>query len=138
VVARAAGSEGDDGWRTLRVDRIESVEETGHRFVLVDPPEAAELVSRATTVAPYRWTATVIVDAALDEVERLVPPTVGLLAATDDGRTKLVTGSDSLAALAAHFVALDLPCEVLDPPELRAHLLAVGRRLTSAHRVRRP
>ena len=48
-----------DDWRTFRVDRVVGAERTGHRFRFVDPPDAAELVSRATAVAPYRYTARV-------------------------------------------------------------------------------
>jgi hypothetical protein len=33
---------------------------------------------------------------------------------------------------------MDLPFEVIDPPELRAHLLAAGTRLVAAHRSPRP
>jgi predicted DNA-binding transcriptional regulator YafY len=122
-----------DDWRTLRVDRVRSATRTGHRFELVDPPDAAELVTRATTVAPYRWTATVLVDAEVDAVRRRVPPTVAVVEEDGGGRTRLVTGADSLVAIAGHLVFLDLPFEVVDPPELRTHLATLGRSLAASH-----
>ncbi len=122
-----------DDWRTLRVDRVEAAEATGHRFAPLDLDDAAALVSEATAVAPYRITATVLVDATSAEVRARVPATAGVVEAAGGGRSRLVTGSDSLAALAGHLVWLDLPFEVVDPPELRAHLADVGARLVATH-----
>lgn len=122
-----------DDWRTFRVDRITSAEATGHRFTPRDAPDAAELVQRATSVTPYRWAATVRVDAPLAEIRTRVPATVGLTEAVDAERTILTTGADRLEYLAGHLVALGLTFEVLAPPELRAHLRAVGERLVAAH-----
>ena len=42
-------------WRTLRADRIVAVVATGHRFRRDDPPDAVELVSRASGVSGYRY-----------------------------------------------------------------------------------
>jgi predicted DNA-binding transcriptional regulator YafY len=121
-----------DDWRTFRVDRITSAEPTGHRFRFVDPPDATELVTRATAVAPYRHTARVRVDAPLDEVRRRVPATVGLVEAGSDG-TILTTGADDLAYLAGHLVWLDLPFEVLEPAALRTYVADLGRALVAHH-----
>jgi predicted DNA-binding transcriptional regulator YafY len=120
-------------WRTLRLDRIVEATVTGHRFELVDPPDAAELVSRATTIAPYRFTATVLIDASVAEVRRRVPATAGVVEAAEGGLARLITGADSLVALTAEVMWLDLPFEVVDPPELRQRLAALGHALTAAH-----
>ena len=122
-----------DEWRTLRADRIGAVRATGHRFRLDDPPDAAELVSRASGVSPYRYVARVVVHAPAAAVAAKVPPTVGVVADHPDGAL-LTVGADDLAFLAGHLVALDLPFEALEPPELRDLLRRAGRRLTSAHR----
>jgi predicted DNA-binding transcriptional regulator YafY len=119
-------------WRTLRVDRIASVATTGHHFHLTDPPSASDLVSRASGVSPYRHVAQVVVEAAPEEVSARVPPTAGVVQAHERG-TLLVVGGDDLAALAGHLVLLDLPFEVLDPPELRDRLRSVGRALLERH-----
>jgi predicted DNA-binding transcriptional regulator YafY len=121
-----------DDWRTFRVDRVVEAKATGHRFRFEDPPDAAELVSRATAVAPYRYSARVRIDAPLAMVRARVPPTVGLV---DDGREGVVltTGADDLDYLAGHLVGLGLPFEVLEPPELRAHVQRVGEAMASRH-----
>jgi predicted DNA-binding transcriptional regulator YafY len=121
-----------DGWRTFRVDRVVAVERTGHRFRFVDPPDPAELVSRATAVAPYRYTARVRVDGPFDAVQARVPPTTGLLE-VDGEATILVTGADDLDYLAGHLIWLGLPFEVLDPPELRDHLHRLAQTMAARH-----
>ncbi len=120
-------------WRTLRVDRMADVRRTGHRFRLEDTPDAAALVSRSVSVAPYRHVARIAIAAPVEEVASRVPPTVGVIEPDGQGATILTTGSDSLDSIAGHLVALALPFEVLDPPELRAQLHMVGERLAAAH-----
>jgi predicted DNA-binding transcriptional regulator YafY len=119
-------------WRTLRVDRVAAFVATGHHFRLDDPPDAVELVSRASGVAPYRHVAKVVVHAPQADVAAKVPPTVGLLEAHPHG-TLLTVGADDLAFLAGHLVALDLPFQALEPPELRQLLQRAGARLAEAH-----
>jgi predicted DNA-binding transcriptional regulator YafY len=119
-----------DAWRTLRVDRMEAVNRTGHRFRPQEtPPDAATFVTRSVSVEPYRWTAHVAIAAPLDEVRRRVPPTVGLTEADGPDSCLLTTGADDLHLLAGHLILLNLPFTVLDPPELAEHLRHLGRRL---------
>jgi predicted DNA-binding transcriptional regulator YafY len=125
-------------WRTFRVDRISAIARTGHRFRYEDPPpDAARLVSEALAIGGYRYTAVVRIDAPAAVVRRRVPATVGVV--EDDGpeRSVLTTGGDDLPYLAAHLVELDLPLEVLGPPELREFVRRVARRLSRAHPARR-
>ena len=119
-------------WRTFRVDRVASATATGHRFRLDDPPDAAALVSRATSVSPYRWAAVVRVDAPVEEVARRVPATVALVEAADDA-TVLTTGSDHLDAIVGHLFGLGLPFEVLEPPELRVRLAEAAEDALARH-----
>ncbi|HYZ98116.1 MAG TPA: YafY family protein [Acidimicrobiales bacterium] len=122
-----------DGWRTFRLDRIEQPVATGHGFVLEDPPDAAALVARAVSVAPYRYQARVVVHAPPDEVARLVPPTVATIEALDTpDRCLLVTGGDDLDAIAAHLLLLGRDFRVLEPPELRERLVTLAGRLAEA------
>jgi predicted DNA-binding transcriptional regulator YafY len=121
-----------DAWRTFRVDRVVDAQPTGHRFRFDDPPDAAELVSRATSVAPYRYSARVRVEAPLATVRARVPPTVGLVDDGPDG-VVLTTGADDLDFIAGHLVGLGLPFEVLEPPELREHVGSVARQIASRH-----
>ena len=119
-------------WRTFRVDRIGVATRTGHRFVPQDPPDAADLVGQAITSAPYRLQAVVRVAAPAPVLRARVPPTVGVVRPDGDGSVLLV-GADDMAYLAGHLVGLDLPFEVLEPPELREHLCRVGHRLVASH-----
>lgn len=120
-------------WRTFRVDRVAEARRTGHRFVPVKPPEPAEFVGQAITTRPYRHRATVVFDATADEVARRVPPTVGVVRARGR-RAELTVGSDHVDSLVGHLVALDLPFEVVRPPELRERVRRLGNRLARAHR----
>jgi len=118
-------------WRTFRVDRITGPLATGRRFTSVDPPDAAAFVSAGLSTAPYRYQARVLLRVDLAAAAQLVPPTVGSLA-VGEGGTILTTGSDSLDALALHLAFLGCGFEVLDPPELRTHLVELSRRLAAA------
>ena len=119
-------------WRTFRVDRIGTATRTGHRFVPSDVPDAAAMVGRAITTAPYRHHAVVRVDAPAAVLRDRIPPTVGTVRPLGDA-SMLSVGADDLAYLAGHLVGLDLPFEVLEPAELRDHLRTVGLRLSAAH-----
>ena len=70
-----------DAWRTLRVDRLLSVEATGHRVTIEDPPDPVALVQAAISTTPYRHQARVELAAPLADVEPRVPPTTGILEA---------------------------------------------------------
>jgi len=121
-------------WRTFRVDRMSAVRASGHRFRRAEEPDAAALVTRAVSVAPYRHTARVAIDAPVDEVVRRFPPTVGITEPDGKGGSVFTTGADRLEELVGYFVSLDLPFVVLDPPELRDRIREVGMRLVDAHR----
>jgi predicted DNA-binding transcriptional regulator YafY len=123
----------DGGWRTFRVDRIQSLEPTGHRSRPVDPPDAAEVVSTGTGVAPYRWAARVRVATDADDLRRRIPPTVGVIRPDGPDHAELTVGADDLDLLAGHLVSLGLPVEVLEPPELRARMREIGERLLRHH-----
>ena len=61
-----------------------------------------------------------------------MPPTVGILEPAGADRCILVSGSDSLDALAFHAMALRVDYTVLEPPELRERLAVLAARLTAA------
>ncbi len=109
-------------WRTWRVDRIESAATTGHRFAVVDPPDAVALVQRSISTAPYRHQARIELDAPVERIAELVPPTVGVLEAIDENTTLLTTGSDELDHLALHVAMLDVDFRVLEPAQLRTRM----------------
>jgi predicted DNA-binding transcriptional regulator YafY len=119
-------------WRTFRADRIEAPRLTGVRFVPVNPPDAAAFVARAVTTAPYRYQARILLDASAEAVARQVPPSVGIIEPAGPGRCVLVSGSDSLDALALHVTALDVDYVVLEPRELAERLAVLAARLATA------
>ncbi|MGH9028371.1 MAG: helix-turn-helix transcriptional regulator [Acidimicrobiales bacterium] len=122
-----------DDWRTFRVDRLKNLAVTGHTFVprRLDDPE--QLVRSALNSTSYRYRAEVRVSAPPEELSRRVAPNVGIVEAA--GRDSLLRiGADSLAWLASFLIEMDLPFEVVAPPELRAELHALGARLAELHR----
>jgi predicted DNA-binding transcriptional regulator YafY len=121
-----------DAWRTFRLDRVSRPFATTERTRLVDPPDAARLVSEALGVGPYRHVAHVRFDAPVDEVRARVPPSVGVLEADGDAATLLTTGADRLGTLAGHLGMVGLAFTVLDPPELREELTWMAERLRAA------
>jgi predicted DNA-binding transcriptional regulator YafY len=117
-------------WRTWRVDRVESVVPTGHRFVVGDPPDAAALVQRSISTSPYRYQARVELDAPIATMAERVPPTVAVLEAIDEQTTLLTTGADNLDSIVFHIGMLDVDFRVLEPPELRARMHTLATRLS--------
>jgi len=100
---------------------------TGHRFIRAEEPDAAAMVSRSVAGAPHSRTVRVLVEAAVEEVARRVPPTVAVAEADGSERSTLTFGVDLLDAVPRRLVALGLPFEVLEPAELRATLRRLGR-----------
>jgi predicted DNA-binding transcriptional regulator YafY len=119
-------------WRTFRVDRISAVEPTGVRFVPRDPPDAAAFVSRAVSVAPYRYQARVLVHASAEEVTALIPPTAGVVEPSGPDACVLSTGAGDLTWMAMHLAALGPDFKVLEPPELIEEMRTLASRLQHA------
>jgi len=117
-------------WRTWRVDRVESAVPTGHRFVVTDPPDAAALVQRSISTAPYRYQARVELDAPIDVIAARVPPSVAVLEALDERTTLLTTGSDQLDSIVFHIAMLDVDFRVVEPAALRERMHAASGRLS--------
>jgi hypothetical protein len=77
-------------------------------------------------VAPQR------LHAPIAAVQRRITPAIGTLEALDDEHCVFTTGSDTLPMLALYLGMLDVDFDVLDPPELRSALAALGARYTRA------
>lgn len=122
-------------WRTFRVDRMSGLSSSTFTFPLRTPPaDAGELVSRAISTAPYRYQARVEVELPPDRLTELVPPTVGAVMPLGAGASVLLTGSDSLDALAWHLISLHCPFRVLEPVELVDRFAELAREVDTAHR----
>ncbi len=119
-------------WRTFRVDRMSELERTGHTFIARELADPASLVAQAVAVAPYRYRGVGELAAPADEVSRFVPSSTSMVEAAGT-QSRLTFGANRLDWAAAFLIGLGLPFVVLEPSELRDHLLALGRRLITAN-----
>jgi predicted DNA-binding transcriptional regulator YafY len=123
-------------WRTFRADRITSPQITGPRFTPRDPPggDPAAYVSQSVSTMPYRYQARIRLHVPASAIAERLPPTVGQLQADGEHACILHTGAESPDMLAIYVAILGAEFEILDPPELAEHLLALASRLTRAAR----
>jgi predicted DNA-binding transcriptional regulator YafY len=121
-----------DDWRSFRLDRMSGLRATTWRFRRRDHPDPAAYVQRAVTVAPYRYRARVRVQASAEEVRRATTASTVTVEPVDEATCLLLTGSDSLYALALHLGLLGWDFEVLEPAELRQAMATLAQRFTRA------
>ena len=117
--------------RTFRADRIDQAE-IGEP---VEPPEAgfdpvAHVVQMLARV-PWSWEIEVRLDAPVNELAAIVPPTLGELS-PDREATRLELRADSLDWAAGFLAGLGADFEVVRPDELREPLARLAERLTHA------
>jgi predicted DNA-binding transcriptional regulator YafY len=124
----------NNGWRTFRADRMTSPQITGPRFTPRDPPggDAAAYVSRSVSSAPYRYQARIRLHLPAQAAAERLPPTVGHLQADGEHACILHTGAESPDVLAIYVAIIGAEFEILDPPDLAEHILALADRLTRA------
>ena len=124
----------NNGWRTFRADRMTSPQITGPRFTPRDPPggDAAAYVSRSVSSAPYRYQARIRLHLPAQAAAERLPPTVGHLQADGEHACILHTGAESPDMLAIYVAIIGAEFEILDPPDLAEHILALAGRLTRA------
>ena len=120
-------------WRTFRVDRMARAEGTGERFELVGPPDPATLVSQGLGVAPYPFRAVVRLALPLAEALSVIPRTVRVPSPDGGSATVIELGAGDEAGMVRYLAALRAPCEVLEPPSLRAALREHADRLGAAN-----
>ena len=108
-------------WRTFRLDRISSPESVGTRFELTDAPDAVGLVTAGFASMPFPFRARIRLPLPLEEAARLLPRSLAILDEAGES-TVADLGSSSMERMVAYLAGLAPPCEVIDPPELRAAL----------------
>jgi predicted DNA-binding transcriptional regulator YafY len=123
-----------DDWRTFRVDRISRPALSGPRFKPRTLPakDAAAFVAESIAGARSRYEARVTVHAPAERVAARLPWVAGALEPLDAGRCEYRTSDDDLDWLALRIAMLGADVDVEGPPELLAHLDAMGRRLRRA------
>jgi predicted DNA-binding transcriptional regulator YafY len=121
-------------WRTFRVDRMEPVVPTGPRFAPRDPPaeDLAGYVSSGVGAALWQHQATVRLHAPYARIAPQVTPVMGTVEPDGDGHCLFRTGADTLPVLARYLALLGVDFDVVEPPELREHVRAVGERFLRA------
>ena len=120
-------------WRTFRVDRIEPKPPTGPRFAPRELPEdAASYVAKGVTSRAYRYQGRVVLHISAESLAAHTWSGFGTITALGPDACELVTGFESLDALAMFVGMLGVDFEVKDPPELAAHLRTVAGRLARA------
>jgi predicted DNA-binding transcriptional regulator YafY len=81
----------------------------------------------------YDLRATVRIEATRTEVERLIPPTVGVIEHADATSTTVRIGGEA-DWIARYLAGLRCAFQVIDPPEVRDELRALGHRLVHDHK----
>ncbi|WP_336207044.1 helix-turn-helix transcriptional regulator [Nonomuraea sp. LPB2021202275-12-8] len=123
-----------DDWRTFRADRITPRTPNGPRFTPREPPDggAAVHVIRGAGSKAWPYPARVRLHATPEALAERLPATAGLLTQEGEHTCVLETGGESFHNLAAFLSTLEVPFEVLDPPELRAFLRDLSQRYAAA------
>jgi predicted DNA-binding transcriptional regulator YafY len=113
-----------DEWRTFRADRVMDAQPTGVTVDLVDPPDAARLVSDTIVRTGYPFYAQVRLPVPLREALRLVAPIVATHEADGDDATIITIGGSDPDQLAAYLLGLRTQVQVLSPGSVRQALLS--------------
>jgi hypothetical protein len=88
--------------------------------------------------APYRYQARIRLHAPAKAAAERLPPTVGHLQADSENTCILHTGAESPDVLAIYVAILGAEFDILDPPELAEHILALAAGSPERHTTDRP
>jgi predicted DNA-binding transcriptional regulator YafY len=119
-------------WRTFRLDRLSELRPTTLRCPSREHPDPVAFVQAAVAHRGHSHQALVRFDCAAAVLRRRVPATAGIVEPLGRGKCQLRSGADQLEWLAAYLVMLELPFEVLEPPELIDALRSLGHRMLAA------
>ncbi|MFG2876433.1 helix-turn-helix transcriptional regulator [Streptomyces sp. NPDC048337] len=121
-------------WRTFRLDRLADPFRTGSRVPPRELPGGTDAASwvAASLSGTEGSRALLRIHAPAQAVADRVPPSLGVVEPIDEHTCRLLTGADSLEYLAYRVAVLGYDFDVLDPPELAAHLRILGERVLRA------
>ena len=128
-----------EDWRTFRVDRLSEPAATGVRFSPRELPEtdATAYVLKNLSGAVSRYQARVTLHAPAAELEEREHHLQGRLRPLGPSSCELTTADDRLDWLAMRIGMLGVAFEIHEPPELVAHVAALGERCVRAARASR-
>ncbi|KOV13227.1 transcriptional regulator [Streptomyces sp. XY431] len=115
--------------RTFRLDRIRSVHPGEAGF---EPPADADPVRRvleSLASVPWQHEIEVVLTTGLDEARHRLPPTVGTVTPTEDGRVLFRARAERLDGMAVLLAGLGWPFTVRRPAALRDEVRALAARL---------
>jgi predicted DNA-binding transcriptional regulator YafY len=123
-----------DDWRTFRADRLQPRTPTGPRFTPREPPggDATAYLARQLSMGQWAVRATVTMHQPADVVSARVWPGMGAVEAVDRDTCLLHLGAESPADLAWMVAVIGVDFTVVEPPELRDAIRALGERCRRA------
>jgi predicted DNA-binding transcriptional regulator YafY len=124
-------SHGKGARRVLRVDRVRRVEVLAATFETPPDLDALGAVEEQFSMG-WKYDVEVVIDAPADECGHWLPRSLGRLEVVDDATTRLVATTDEPDWYAAQLANLPFAFRLVGSPELRAAMLALGRRLSDA------
>ncbi|MEV2275274.1 YafY family protein [Nocardiopsis sp. NPDC049922] len=124
---------GKGEWRTFRADRVTATRLTAEPAELVDPPDAASLVSQGIASVVYPVYARIRLPLPLDRALAVVPPTIGAHSPDGSGATVVEIGGNDVGQLADYLLGLGTSLRVLSTDAVREALLRRTRELLRAN-----
>lgn len=125
---------GRSDWRTFRVDRMAAARASTLTFAARPTPDPVAQVRQAMSRGGYGVVATAHYTASAEALRQRVPATIGEVTALGDRQAQLIAGADDAHHLAWHlaWIARDLDADltIIDPPEVREALAAMGQQFT--------
>ena len=126
-----------EDWRTFRVDRVQSLHDTGTQFPpRAFPGDVVDYVAKSITQPFTRFQVRLRLPGPIEEQATRVPPWCGILEAGDAHHCVLELGAESVEALLALMALVGPDFEVLDDrgllPQLRAASTRLGDVLAAA------
>lgn len=122
-----------EDWRTFRVDRVQSLHDTGTQFPPREfPGDVADYVAKSITQPFTRYQVRLRLPGSIEDQAARVPTWCGILEAGDPQHCLLELGAESLDGLLALMALIGPDFEIVDDRGLLPELRAASARLGDA------